>query len=351
MFGDDARTIVTFNGSPDQQGHQRLEVASLTPSGALEFRAVEMPAGDTGRGRARFTEANPDECMVCHGPTPHYIWSRYNNWPGAYGSQDDSVVVSGSEASDLKRFRAAAAGNPRYATLVHEFDDGSGTSPYRPPEHPGAQPYEYKLALEYRPNARLGMLLIRHQAEARVRSLMAAPRFAELKYGLAYMLAGCSSRLGSAQTGPLIEHNGLRDELAYARALGMEPLEAWHLDKGGSTESVRRFDAGLTTFQGVLQGHLWTLGGLSSEPRLAPYFIPARFADYVRDHDEYALADSPRGQELWDVLDREGAMPTRFLGSEEADSYMDRSGLPALTTAQLREACAALARAQLAAPR
>jgi hypothetical protein len=131
----------------------------------------------------------------------------------------------------------------------------------------------------------------------------------------------------------------------------MDPLEAWHFYKGGSSPEIERFDAGLTTFLGVLQGQLWPLGGLAASPDVGRYFVPARFADYVSDHDTYQLAESPRGLELWRILEAQGPMPTRFAGSEEADSYIDRAGLPSVSSASMRNACAALARAQLAAPR
>lgn len=112
--------MATFNGHPGQEGYDRLEVMSTNPeTGALELH--ELTFSKAGEGPVQFSEKNPVSCLRCHGADPAPILENYNQWPGFYGANDDSVQDDPKRGCDFKKFKAQYKENNRYSQL--EIDD------------------------------------------------------------------------------------------------------------------------------------------------------------------------------------------------------------------------------------
>ncbi len=319
MFGDDARTIMTFNGSNENHGHDKLEFASVNPkTQRLEFRFIQFPENDSKSGEAKFSQVNPPLCLACHGQTPHYIWGQYPRWPGAFGSQDDVVELTEGEREALTELRKTASQHPRYKQLNFELQKISEQAPYRSftegaPKIRGS----YLLGLDLRPNARLSMLLIRHQARSRVAEMSAHPKFEYFKFGLIFHLAGCSAHVEESK---LVKKTGLSGAEAFAKRLGSLPDESWHFDL--ETDSSSRnyyYYSGLWTFESFVSSYLWQ-SGLSANAKWSGFTRPVPAAQAIIT-SKYRFFASERGKEYWLTLDREGQVLKGFSGSSELRRY------------------------------
>lgn len=143
MFGKDARLTCTFNGDPSQVGYDTLECFQFRDAErAFDFRQIRFPSNDA---RAAFSARGESvggdvKCSKCHGDDPRPNWDPYDQWAGAYGSDDDALGV------DLDRYRAFVAkrdAHPRYRWLIQ--DEALPTAPYTP---------GYSLTVTRRPNLR-----------------------------------------------------------------------------------------------------------------------------------------------------------------------------------------------------
>jgi hypothetical protein len=140
MYGDDAKTVLAFNGDPKQCGYNQLEVMQFnTKSKQFEFHEISFPA--PGKKDSVHFSQNSQKCAGCHadheasaGLRPN--WSEYPNWPGFYGENDDDINQSGQTRSYdifLKRkkkgrykFLTAPAGAPAsYPYDTHLLNQGS----------------------------------------------------------------------------------------------------------------------------------------------------------------------------------------------------------------------------------
>jgi cytochrome c553 len=136
LFGNDARLILSFNGSAEQMGYNKLEVIQFhDATRSFELREIEFPETNGGPlGEAKFSQANPSSCLRCHGNDPRPNWEPYARWPGAYGENDGRIPRDTSHQthdllsdlktpniatqSDLAKFMGAAATHPRYRHLA-----------------------------------------------------------------------------------------------------------------------------------------------------------------------------------------------------------------------------------------
>jgi hypothetical protein len=341
MFGDDARTIMTFNGSHENHGHDKLEFASVNPkTQRLEFRSIQFPANDSKTGLAKFSQVNPPLCLGCHGKTPHYIWGQYARWPGAFGSQDDVLELAAGEREALAAFRKTATMHPRYQHLNFEMQGVSDQAPYRAytsgdPQHRGS----YHLGLDLRPNARLSMLLIRHQARSRIAEMRDHPEFDRYKFALTFYLAGCPNQIDDSI---LIEKTGTAGTGAIAKRLGSSQVGSWHfeLENEGSEYSYNYY-SGLWTFDSLLSYYLWT-SSFASDVKWNGFTraVPAAPAIFL---SKYKLSATERGKDFWLILDREGQVLKGFAGSAELHHYANDS-VPDFPV--IKKMCQALAEAQ-----
>ena len=149
LFTNNGKLVLTFNGSEKQMGGNTIEAMQFR-SDTRQFEMHEIMF--TG-GKASFSETNPPACIGCHtgvanlGPRPN--WSRYQNWPGLFGSDDDRIV----DAND-KLLLEQIAQKPRYKSLLHRQDQP-------------LWPYSSvnKGEFETRPNLRISLLLNRLNAQ------------------------------------------------------------------------------------------------------------------------------------------------------------------------------------------
>ena len=111
LFGINAKTVLTFNGDASHKGYNTVEFAEFNESkSAIEFKEMTFPKSDSGAGKVEFSDVNPEKCMTCHGPSPHYIWSEYAKWPNAFGSNDDVLELHPDEGKFLALFKDSKEG-------------------------------------------------------------------------------------------------------------------------------------------------------------------------------------------------------------------------------------------------
>ena len=84
---------VSFNGNaPGQTGGTRLDLLAFDPrTNAFELWALALPATVPLQPEQPHTAT--DDCTLCHGPHARPIWPMYPDWPGFYGSDNDSLSI------------------------------------------------------------------------------------------------------------------------------------------------------------------------------------------------------------------------------------------------------------------
>ncbi len=169
VFGPDAKFIYTFNGHPKQAGYNAVEIIAFesTAPQSWQFREIIF----SGESRPALSEANPAKCARCHYQPLRPIWEPYDQWPGAYGHDDDALIdfraekyagldktagfiaVRLAELDAFRRFKQLVPKHSRYRYL--QFPEGSPVSPYNTVTRSGYQ---------FRPNLRFTALLAPLQA-------------------------------------------------------------------------------------------------------------------------------------------------------------------------------------------
>jgi len=129
VFGRTGKLILTFNGAPDQDAYDKLEVMRFDDqSHKFEFREIAFKESNT-QIPWNHRILPPDQissrpeirCSSCHGPNPRPIWEPYFTWPGFYGADDDSSYI---------RFAKESANIPKEMfisdTLVRMYGGSDG---------------------------------------------------------------------------------------------------------------------------------------------------------------------------------------------------------------------------------
>jgi hypothetical protein len=329
MFGKDASLILTFNGNNQQKGYERIELVEVNPiTAALEFREMIFPTDDSGIGKVKFSEINPPKCMTCHGPTPHYIWTSYDQWPAAFGSNDDIVDLNSEEKKNLLLFKNQMPSHPRYKTLEFYQMNENPASPFRPLTlgRQGENRGDYKIAIEFRPNFRLGSLISRRQANARVSEWKSLPSFESQKYKLASQLAGC---IGSSE-----------EKLSkILLAMGREYQNDFSFNIGAKVDG--NFSPAVVTFENSVQYFLWS-NLIGSAPKLKDLFIPYNFSEVARVSKTLMLAESEYGHLQWQALDSIAPVLGNFSGAWEADYLARETNLMSIDPNYKSKICQAL---------
>ncbi len=92
VYGKSANFILTFNGSPDQEGFQKLEVAQFNQKKkTYDFIEIEFSSSKSP-GYSISKPGGPGGiCLQCH-INNKPIWDTYDIWPGVYGSIDEEPL-------------------------------------------------------------------------------------------------------------------------------------------------------------------------------------------------------------------------------------------------------------------
>ncbi len=197
LFGPDARFIVTFNGSPAQQGFRVVETMEFDDA-SKEFRLRELlfPERAAGPDQVVVSEVNPQRCTGCHGAPPRPVWDTFPLWPGAYGERY-RASLSARERAGLAAFLALQPTHPRYGELldVKRFADPQTFRSSALTQYAGipAEP----------PNAELSVYLGRLQSQSIARQLVRQPGFDLYRYALLGLADTACGRLADFYPGAL----------------------------------------------------------------------------------------------------------------------------------------------------
>lgn len=294
LFGTDAKLVVTFNGSPDETGYDKLEILAFDEaSEKFELRAIGFDGG------VSFSEANPAVCTACHKASPQPIWKDYGSanassghgqWLGTFGESHDFVPEPLQPA--LLRFWAAAPRHERYRLLLR--DPESDLFPYQPSGE------RFRWQHRFRPNNRLSRLLARLNARRVARALHESELFATRRHLVLSWFLGCDAwredprfpaeiRRLFAERFPEAEHPALHADLRsvtpedrYLVPFMLEKLatglDVYQWNMSVVTPPANRYHEGLRTIDEMIAGRL--LERLAAEdPALAPYYRTVSFAE------------------------------------------------------------------------
>lgn len=134
LYGEDASFIVSFNGSPDQNGYLGFETMEYDQSTSeFKYREILFPdekEAQSASAAVRFSNDNPEKCLKCHGQTPRPIWDTHPLWPGVYG-ENYLTDLSSAERTGLNKFLAIQGSHPRYKHLqnINIFTDKNTFKP------------------------------------------------------------------------------------------------------------------------------------------------------------------------------------------------------------------------------
>ncbi len=328
LFGLDAKAILTFNGHSAQRNHNRLELVFFNELlKKPEFYTMNFPAKDSREGQVKFSTKNPAECASCHSVGFHYKWRQYASWNGSYGSRDDVLELGGREGTspvpvdekkEFLKFKAAAVTHPRYSKLINLISDTESVFPFREIRAGKNGDYlsNYDLSIESRPNAHLGMLLMRLQAKALAQEIMTARNFSEMKMRLGFLLNDCAK-----ESYIFNEINQILLELNIKK-------ELFHLQT-----KVDNYNSGLSTFFAAVNSEIF-LVEFSNDKNLRPFYLPLRMSYLLANTDIPLIRDlykSPYGLKIWRTLDDTLPIQSRSFGSRELDNYFQMAKLPTLT--------------------
>jgi hypothetical protein len=316
FYGEDAQNIVSFHGDPRKNGFDSLEFAEVdSVSGKIVFREMIFPANDSTEGKVQFSEKNPEKCAACHGSPSRYIWTPYASWQGAYGSRDDILQLTSGEMQNWMTFRAQQKSHPRYSKLVIDNEAQEPLAPFRYFKGDGTEKERrnYTMAIERRPNFRLGALLMRQQAKFAFRTAKMSPNYDRLKFDLAFELARCADGNFSAVGMPNAK------ALAILEKLGAPADKTWRLHLVPEDVNLHQdFNAGISTFQNAFQWHLWQDLGLETL-ELQKGAQAYSFEDVARKTQEYDFALGEPGWNLWKAMDRVAPIAGGLPGAFEAN--------------------------------
>lgn len=151
VFGTTGKLVLTFNGGAGQRAGSNIEIMSFDETAGFSFREIQFKREQGAESvvkdsevefdspQLRISKANPAVCLQCHGEkTPLPIWEPYFNWPGMYGSNDDSLwsdpehsigrdlkLKDGArdlEAEGFKAYLSQRAPHPRYRHLPYPYE-------------------------------------------------------------------------------------------------------------------------------------------------------------------------------------------------------------------------------------
>lgn len=198
LYGRDARLLLAFNGSPTQNGFNTLEAIQFHDEGAR----FEMHRLTFKKNGVEYSEANPTECLECHGDDPRPNWEQYSVWEGAYGANHDIVDDDAPPVrAALKDFLLRGEKDPRYGTLVGLKEGYS---------HPWLTTFQ-----QHNEDFTQRVFMLNFRRVSRL--LRALPKYPQLKYALAGLLECRKEWRKFVPDEKLSAFAGLDEERAKAR--------------------------------------------------------------------------------------------------------------------------------------
>lgn len=316
LFGNDGRLALAFNGEAKQAGFSSLEAMEFdAKAAAFRLHRIDFPADRGETGPVDFSGPNPRACLGCHQPDPRPNWAFYDQWPGAYGSNDDAVT--GDELKALQSFFSAAKQHPRYRWLL-------------PAKGVGDTPYEANIRgrLRFRPNFRWMAMAFAQNADRLTRMLHEKPGFPRWRY--LFVLSRLRCELGDwdlaaelkAAVGasvPNVSRDSLYSEILKAVAISDADFTMSFLPEPDTHPEPYAFPFGLSTFDhkaflqadAVVARLMSELG--AQEPRLQAFLKEAHLARerFGKDPADIPLAHALDKQlALYDFNQLRAACPT-----------------------------------------
>ena len=201
VYGTTAKTVISFNGSPDQKGYYSLEAMEFDDdSKEFVFQEITFPKpGD--KGGVQFSERNPQKCLSCHGDPARPIYDNYPTWPGFYGVFK-TVTAGSKDDLNFRNFIANSVKNKnRYSSLPNLGVVNSGTDQDHYQKISDVDPAtSYTMQLPgTNPNPEqggnqadnLGKLLLWYNYERVHADLSHAENYAQIKYALLAVMGKC----------------------------------------------------------------------------------------------------------------------------------------------------------------
>ena len=193
FFGNNAKFMLTFNGSSDQVGFNALELAEFNDlTKTFSYQEILFPTQltttpDKDALQVHFSVKNPDKCLACHGTQVRPIWDSPPLWPGMYG-EHYREQLSAKEVAGLSGFLAQQANHPRYQFLA-QLDIWRNSDTFSPSHAAIYSAHETES-----PNAQLTQLLSRLNVERIIHQVTDDVQFNAFSYALlASVSNGCSS--------------------------------------------------------------------------------------------------------------------------------------------------------------
>lgn len=175
LFNKKADWIVTFNGHESQAAGRMVEMM-LYDQTTKKYAFHEIEFADKVT-----VHESPTKCLACHGSEPRPIWDHYNQWPGAYGADDDRF--NAEEYEHLQKFIQVAPTHPRYKYLERLSES------YKP-SHTGMRGGLTERAMR-QPNRFLTMKLYEQRIFDLAESMREHPEFQTVKPLVYYFLTKC----------------------------------------------------------------------------------------------------------------------------------------------------------------
>lgn len=275
MFGNGDRAVISFNGSPEERGFNKVEMVEFkNDTNRFEFREIDFTDG-----LPKFSEANPPRCLKCHQEKePRPNWPEYPDWPGAFGKDDD--IPRREEIEQLQSFMANQPQLERYRHLITQNEFGIG-------------PFALisKGEARHRPNMRFTKLLARLQAKTLLRRMKSSPHFKLYRDLILLRTSGGQYKgpkdIASFPYQPFIQYIDLANPLRHIQREAMEafagllkevqikPVDlSLEFDpKGEKIKASDNYNEGSSGMVGLLLGELWR--DLIAENRsFVPYYKP-----------------------------------------------------------------------------
>ena len=203
LFGDTAKTLIAYNGSPDQIGFSSLDILEFDEK-TQNYRPARFLFSPTAAELAKgfelerigqtnvYLERRPQNCAQCHGENHHPIFeSSYPDWAGFYGSERDHLFGSHlqAEIEKYREFQRTGMTTARYEALIFPDAKFSAVTPFL--DEQTEVKLDYQSAHDYRPNLVFGSMLVRNNARGLFVKLKRSKWYREFAPLLAYSLQRC----------------------------------------------------------------------------------------------------------------------------------------------------------------